>query len=180
LCPRPVFAGKGLKIEVKKYGTFQDLFFVEGEGVKGDWAICNKRFVRRIHRLVIKERRWKMMEYELMDDGKLEMGPRKTRRPQMTPISQNGRDGALGRLTPRRVRQAHRRQARGRQARGRRGCYPGTKAICDGHRPPLHQKVGVRGRPASAKAPAFMWLRRGKSARQEGGIISGYFRLFRL
>jgi hypothetical protein len=30
---------------MKKYGLFQDLFFVDGEQVKGVWAICNKRFV---------------------------------------------------------------------------------------------------------------------------------------
>jgi hypothetical protein len=52
------FRVRRLKMKVKKYGLFQQLFFVDGEEVKGDWAICNKRFVRRIHRLVIKERRW--------------------------------------------------------------------------------------------------------------------------
>jgi hypothetical protein len=102
------FCGRRLKMKVKKIGVFQELFFVVFQQVKGDWAICNKRFVRRIHRLVIKERRWKMMEYELMDDGKLEMGGRKTKGPQMTPafaglrrgrpISQNEGDGALGRF----------------------------------------------------------------------------------
>jgi hypothetical protein len=49
-----VWGVERLKSKVKKYGVFQDLFFVDGEEVKGDWAICNKRFVRRIHRLVIK------------------------------------------------------------------------------------------------------------------------------
>jgi hypothetical protein len=30
---------------VKKNGVFQHLFFVDGEGFKGDLAICNNRFV---------------------------------------------------------------------------------------------------------------------------------------
>ena len=50
------FCGRGLKSRVKKYGLFQELFCVDGEEVKGDWAICNKRFVRRFHRHVIELR----------------------------------------------------------------------------------------------------------------------------
>ena len=45
---------RGLKSKVKKNGHFQELFFVDGEEFRGDWAISNKRFVRRYHRLVIK------------------------------------------------------------------------------------------------------------------------------
>jgi hypothetical protein len=39
------FRGRGLKRNFQKNGLFQELFFVDGEGVRGDWAICNKRFV---------------------------------------------------------------------------------------------------------------------------------------
>jgi hypothetical protein len=92
------FRGRRLKKYLAKKALFQQLFCADYQEVKGDWAICNKRFVRRFHRHVIKERRWKMMEYELMDDGKLEMGGRETKGPQMTPISQNEGDGALGRF----------------------------------------------------------------------------------
>jgi hypothetical protein len=31
--------------EVKKYGLFWKLFFVDGQGFNPDLAICNKRFV---------------------------------------------------------------------------------------------------------------------------------------
>ena len=44
---------QGLKMKVKKHGVFQELFFVEHQWVKGDWAICNKRFVRRFRGGVI-------------------------------------------------------------------------------------------------------------------------------
>jgi hypothetical protein len=54
LCPKAVYASTRLKIKVKKYGLFQELFFVERQRFNPDLAICNKRFVRRIHRLVIK------------------------------------------------------------------------------------------------------------------------------
>jgi hypothetical protein len=39
------FRVRRLKMKVKKYGLFQQLFFVEQQEFKGDWAICNKRFV---------------------------------------------------------------------------------------------------------------------------------------
>jgi hypothetical protein len=44
---------RGLKSKVKKNGVFRNLFFVDGEQVKGDWAICNKRFVREFSDRVI-------------------------------------------------------------------------------------------------------------------------------
>jgi hypothetical protein len=46
---------QGLIFKMKKYGVFGKLFFVDGQGVKVDLAICTKRFVRRIHRRMIKE-----------------------------------------------------------------------------------------------------------------------------
>jgi hypothetical protein len=39
------FRGRRPKSKMKKYGLFRELFFVDGEEVRGDWAICNKRFV---------------------------------------------------------------------------------------------------------------------------------------
>jgi hypothetical protein len=47
------FGSRRLKPGVKKYGLFQELFFVAHQQVKGDWAICNKRFVREFSDLVI-------------------------------------------------------------------------------------------------------------------------------
>ena len=44
---------KGLKTRVKKYGVFQELFFVDGQEVKCVWAICNKRFVITFLRSVV-------------------------------------------------------------------------------------------------------------------------------
>ena len=42
---RDGFRRRRLISKMKKYGLFQDLFFVDGEGFNPDLAICNKRFV---------------------------------------------------------------------------------------------------------------------------------------
>jgi hypothetical protein len=48
-----VFRVRRLKSKVKKYAHFEQLFFVEGEQVKCDWAICNKPFVTRFLQRVV-------------------------------------------------------------------------------------------------------------------------------
>ena len=67
-----------LKSRMKKYGLFWKLFFVDGQGVNPDLAICNKRFVRRFHRRMIKG--------EAMDSPKS-----KVQSPKSNPDSESGR-----------------------------------------------------------------------------------------